>query len=210
MAEGWQFFRRWDAPRESEDEERSRRHAEAHLHMAQALSFALELKDPGMHIAGHCARVAATACAIGEELGLSRAEMDVLRHAAELHEVGMIAVPSELVHRPGPLSRAELERLRAQAAVGAEIVRAVYNLQTARIIEHQYDDYEELQRKRLSDRELLLAGILRVADVLDAVTTPRAYQRPLPPERRAEVLREGMATRFHPVAASAAIRLQEA
>jgi HD-GYP domain-containing protein (c-di-GMP phosphodiesterase class II) len=177
--------------------------------MAQTLSFALELRDPAMRIAGHCARVAMRAVAIAEELGVPHAEVEVLRHAAELHEVGIVSVPGELLHRPGPLSRSELERVRAHAWVGAEIVRSVYSPAIARLVEHQYDDYATLAvGKWVSGRELLLVGVLRVADVLDAMTVPRAYQEPLSREHRADVLRQGALSRFHPVAVETALRLE--
>lgn len=154
-----------------------------------------------LHVVTHSARVALLAAWLARELGVDGDERDDLWHAARLHEVGMVSVPSKLVRRPAPLTRRELRRVRQQARVGAELARTMRRPLSALLIEHQYDDYETLKRRfpRGSDA-FLLVGIFRVADVLDAMTAPRPYQQPVPEPRRLEVLREGAGSRFHPEA----------
>ena len=100
---------------------------------------------------------------------------------------------------PTPLTTRELHQVRAHALIGAQLVRDLARPLAADVVEHQYADYAELRRS-LGDGTpaLLLAGIFRVADVMETVTTPRPYQPPMPVDRRAELLARGSGTAFHP------------
>lgn len=89
--------------------------------------------------------------------------------------------------------------MRAHAQVGAQLVRDLARPLAADVVEYQYADYAELRRFLGGDTpELLLAGIFRVADVMETVATPRPYQPPMPVDRRAELLARGSGTAFHP------------
>jgi HD-GYP domain-containing protein (c-di-GMP phosphodiesterase class II) len=158
----------------------------------------------------HCRRVAALAAAMGELLRVSHAEVEWLEAAAALHEAGMAALPGELLHGPRPLSDEERERVRAGARRGAELARAAAaDPAVALLVERQYADYRELRDEgTLGPRERLLAGILRLADVSDALARPRGDQSSLPPWRRNEILQQGAGTRFHPLAVHAMLRLE--
>jgi response regulator RpfG family c-di-GMP phosphodiesterase len=201
------FFQRWRPERArpgdgAADDPAAEREAmeETSLRLSSALVIAFDARDPGLDIVGHSSRVARLAEDLARGMGLSERDVEVLARAAQLHEIGMISVPQELLERPSQLSPEELARVRFQAVVGAEIVRAAYDDRTAVLIERQYLDYAWLARTtQLAPTELLLSGILRVADVLDAVSRPRPYQDPMPAERQREVLRSGMGSRFHPL-----------
>jgi putative two-component system response regulator len=158
----------------------------------------------------HCRRVAALAAAMGELLRLSAAELERLEAAAALHEAGMGTLPEELLHGPRPLSDGERERVRAAARRGADDLRAAAaDPAVALLVERQYADYRELREEgELGPPERLLAGILRLADVSDALARPRPGADPLPAWRRAEVLQAGAGTRFHPLAVHAMLRLE--
>lgn len=168
--------------------------------MAAALAQALEGRATTSHIVAHSRRVARVACAIGDMVELETDELDRLRRAAQLHEIGMVGVPAQLLTRKARLTPAELAQVRAQARVGAEIVNAAYGRATSRLIERQYDDYIEVRAETADTRELLLSGLLRVADVFDAVTAPRPYQNPLADHQWRQVLRLGSGSKFHPAA----------
>ena len=135
----------------------------------------------------------------------------MLQVAARLHEVGVFGVPPELLHRPAPLSEEELETVRGQARVSAGVARLIHPPRVAELIENQYEDHRKLaEGDRIGDRDVLLAGILRVADVYAAVTWPRPYQDPMPAPFRDELLRAGAGTRFHPLAVESALTIATA
>ncbi|HEU0015985.1 MAG TPA: HD domain-containing phosphohydrolase [Longimicrobium sp.] len=182
--------------------------ASTHDRIVDAFSMALELREPELRVLDHSARVGIVADHIAAEMGVPEGDRYILHTAAQLHEVGMLTLPSELVGRPGPLTRTEVEAVRGQARVSALLARVGYHPRVARLIEDQYTDFGDLlARPALAEADLLLSGIFRVADVFASVTWPRPYQDPMRPERRAMLLRGGAGTRFEPLAVSAALAL---
>lgn len=181
--------------------------AHAETAMQCALSFALQAQEWRFHFVEHCARVALTARYIADRLSVTPKHAAALHHAAEMHEVGMVAVPHELIRRPYALNSTELQQVRTQARVGARIVGAAYEPLKAAVVENQYASFADL-RRRLSagSPELVLAGILRVADVYDTLLHPRPYQRDIPKWRWLEVLEGGMGSSFYPEAAEVLLR----
>ncbi|MEX2571809.1 MAG: HD domain-containing phosphohydrolase [Gemmatimonadota bacterium] len=205
------FFARWTAPKHEHGRSAgSAQRADVgrvESEMASALRFALEFREGSSQIVEHSSRVARLASQVASLVDVDYGEMAWLRAAAQLHEIGMVAVPADLLTRSSRLTPEELARVRAQAAIGAEIVRPTHGAVTARLIEQQYHDYEELRQETSDTRTLLLAGILRVVDVFDAMTAPRPYQTPVPEERWRQVLRFGSGAKFHPAAVYALLQL---
>jgi two-component system, response regulator RpfG len=174
--------------------------------MVRTLGFGLEVRDAEVRVIEHCTLVAELCERLGRLLDLSEADAYILDTAARLHELGMFGVPPALLQRAAPLSPEELGRVRSQAHVSAEIAATMHHPRVVELIEHQYDDHAELTGT-LDDQGLLLAGVLRVADTIAAVTRPRPYQGPLPRDRRTELLRSGAGTRFHPLAVDCALQI---
>jgi HD-GYP domain-containing protein (c-di-GMP phosphodiesterase class II) len=177
----------------------------ARLGIATVALFRLEAWEPGPEHFEHSARVAVISERIAAALGVRAQAREGLVQAACLHEVGMAAVPEDLVQRPAPLRDEELQRVRAQAMIGAELVRATHEERIAELVANQYRDYSELVHDYECPELCRLAGILRVADVIDAVTSPRPYQDAMPVEEIVELLERGSGTRFHPGAVTAAL-----
>lgn len=148
--------------------------ADAALEISSALVFGFQALDREMGLAAHAERVAALADRMAAAEGVSAPLRSVLRQAALLHEVGMIAVPRELLHRADPLSEAEMERVHAQAELGAAIARATCGGLAATIIRHQYDG-EAALRDRLGEGTdaYRLTMLLRAADLADTVSLAR-------------------------------------
>ena len=174
----------------------------------KALAATVAARDPFMQ--GHAARVAELCGRAGAALRLDEEQAELLETAALLHEIGKASVPLELLHKTEPLSPGELERIRAHARIGADIVRGIPSLtRVAPLVEHQGTDYAKLP----ADPEppvagfALLAGILRVADVWDAMISARSYREAMPREYCETTLLAGAGTRFHPAAVEAVLRL---
>jgi response regulator RpfG family c-di-GMP phosphodiesterase len=174
-----------------------------------AFSFGWQAQTGRFGLVEHSARVALLARWIAEQMEVPEEEVVVLEHAAQLHEIGMIAVPHTLIRTPRPLTTAELAQVRAHAAIGAQIVRAAYDPIKGDLVEHQYSDYATLCRTfRGADMTAELAGILRVADVFDTLLHPRPYQQDVPRDRWQEVIGSGAGTRFHPAASTVLLHLR--
>lgn len=195
------FFFPWPLRRRGEPPAAPQEHPMAATErlMLDTLAAAPRACDPLLDIVGHCTRVASLARWLATELGVAPEHRELLALAARLHEIGMIAVPPQLLDTPERLTAGELERVRAQAWIGASIVRLKHGPRAAALVEHQYSDYRELRDSFAGDGvDLLLASILRVADVFDAMCYPRPYQERPSDAFRSEVLRAGAGTRFHP------------
>jgi len=156
----------------------------------RALVAGLEAKDA--YLSGHARRVTNYSTAIGKTLGLDGEELSTLQRAAQLHDVGKLGVPDDILRKPAALTASEYEIIKQHPAVGAQIVSPLTFLSDVRPV---IRDHHERPDGRgypagLSGQEIHpLARIISVADALDAMTSPRPY-RPAKPlnEARAEVL----------------------
>lgn len=180
---------------------------DARSEMVQALALTIAARDHYMR--GHCERVAEMCGRMGVALHVSGDDLDMLAQSARLHEIGKISVPVELLQKTEPLTTDELRCIRSHPAVGGEIMRGVPSLRRlAVIVEHQGTDYRDLaEHVPASAPENLLIGILRVADVWDAMTSERSYRGALGRAEWEAVLTAGAGTRYHPEAVWALLRV---
>lgn len=188
--------------------DRLRREVEdARAEMVKALALTIAARDVYMH--GHCERVAETCRKVAVAMHLSDEHTEMLVQAAQLHEIGKMSVPLDLLQKTGPLTTEELERIRSHTRVGAEIVRGVPTLRRlAVLVEHQMTDHCELAGSVSPvTPEFLLIGILRVVDAWDAMTSERSYRQALPRGYWEPFLRAGAGTRFHPQAVATLMRV---
>ncbi|MBC7129516.1 HD domain-containing protein [Candidatus Bipolaricaulota bacterium] len=143
-----------------------------------AFSAAMGLKDP--FTAKHQERVARLACAIAEELGLPPEQVEGLRVAALLHDVGkVLAVPNEILSKPGKLSDHEMALIRTHPDVGYELLCNVeFPWPVAEIVRQHHERLDGSGYPRgLKGEEILLeARILAVADVVEAISSFRPYR----------------------------------
>ena len=151
------------------------------LRTIQALALAIEAKDQTTH--DHLQRVQVYAVEIGKELGLSAEEIEALRAAALLHDIGKLAVPEHIISKPGKLTAEEFEKMKIHPSVGAEILEAVdFPYPVAPVVRSHHEKWDGSgYPDGLKGEEIPVgARILSAVDCLDALASDRQYRRALP------------------------------
>jgi len=173
----------------------------------RSLALAIEAKDPYTH--GHSQRVQAWATATAEELGLTGPRLRTFTLAAELHDIGKLAIPDEVLKAPRKLTPDEWALIQEHPRRGVEMVRHLMFLKPgyAAILHH----HERLDGKGYpdglaGDRIPLEARILAVADAYDAMTSARAYRQALSHEAAIAELRRSAGTQLDPECVEAFVR----
>jgi diguanylate cyclase (GGDEF)-like protein/putative nucleotidyltransferase with HDIG domain len=168
--------------------EAEKRHVEEvsalHLRTIEALALAIDAKDQTTH--KHLHRVRTYALEIAKELGLSQQEMDALRAAALLHDVGKLAVPDHIINKPGRLTPEEFEKMKIHPMVGAEILEKVsFPYPVAPIVRAHHEKWDGSGYPDGLKGENIPVGarILATVDCLDALASDRQYRRALPLDR---------------------------
>jgi putative nucleotidyltransferase with HDIG domain len=157
--------------------------AEASISIVKALVNAHEAKN--VFLRGHSQRVAAISVAIASMMRLANSEVEDVRLAGQLHDVGKIGVPEGLFGKPSPLTPEECALVREHVRIGVEILSSLTSL--ARVLPAIQDHHERYDGggypRQLSGEQISLGGrILAAADAYDALTSRRAYREPIPPE----------------------------
>ena len=138
---------------------------------------------------------------IGEELGLPFEDIESLRFAGLLHDIGKTGLPSELLLKPSKLSADELQRVHAHAELGASIVDQIEFLKSLTpVILHHHENYDGTGYPAglSGDQIPLLARILAVSDAFDAMTTKRVYRKRLSYKQAGLELESSAGTQFDP------------
>ena len=142
-----------------------------------ALASALEMRDP--YTAGHQRRVADLACTIAREMGLSDEQVDGIRLAGIIHDVGKIRVPGEILSWPGKLTEIDFNIIKVHPQVGYDILKTIefpYSVAEIMLQHHERMDGSGYP-SGLKDGEILQeARILAVADVVEAMASHRPYR----------------------------------
>jgi len=141
------------------------------------LAAAIDEKDP--YTRGHSGRVAKYSTIVAQELGMSPEELDKLRIAALLHDVGKIGVDDRVLKKPGSLTPEEFEIMKTHTTRGANIMRPVSQLKDMLPgieLHHEHMDGRGYPYGLAGPQIPQMARIIAVADTLDAMTTNRPYQ----------------------------------
>jgi cyclic di-GMP phosphodiesterase len=157
-----------------------------------SLALTIEARDP--YTAGHCVRLAAWATALGERLGLGEEEQKALRLGGFLHDLGKIAVPDSVLLKAGPLSADERRLMEEHPAAGDRLVGPMRTLGLVRpIIRHHHERWDGRgYPDRLGGEEVpLLARLMAIVDVYDALCTQRPYKGPFGEEEALRSLHDG-------------------
>jgi putative two-component system response regulator len=127
----------------------------------------------------HCERLAELSVLLGTAMGLSGEELNALRQGGYLHDIGKVATPDAVLFKPGPLSQEEWTIMREHTTIGESICRPMRSLRPVLpIIRHHHERWDGtgypdgLRGEKIP----LLARILQMADIYDAIVSPRAYK----------------------------------
>ena len=160
-----------------------------HLRTIEALALAIEAKDQTTR--AHLQRVQHYAVKIGQLLGVEDTELEALRAAAVLHDIGKLAVPEHIISKPGKLTTQEFEKMKIHPLVGAEILERVdFPYPVAPIVKAHHEKWDGSGYPLgLRGEEIPLgARILAAVDCLDALASDRQYRRALPLEQAMAVV----------------------
>lgn len=162
--------------------EAQKKHAEEnaalHLRTIEALALAIEAKDYVRH--DHLRRVQVYAVEIGKELGLSPNQLDALRAASLLHDIGNLAVPEHIVSKPGKLTLEEFEKMKIHPVVGAEILERVrFPYEVTPVVRYHHERWDGGGYPEGLKGEAIPIGarILAVVEAVDALASERRYRR---------------------------------
>jgi diguanylate cyclase (GGDEF)-like protein/putative nucleotidyltransferase with HDIG domain len=174
----------------------------------ESLSATVDARDS--YTAGHSRRVQQLALAIGRELNLSQAELDLLGHAALFHDIGKLAIPDAILLKPASLTEDEWALMQRHADEGARIIDRLGFLNDAvPAIRHHHERFDGTgYPDGLKGEEIPLgARIIHVADALDSMLTTRIYRAARPASEALGELRRAAGSQFCPRCVSALERI---
>ena len=160
----------------------------------------------------HQRGVGALVLEVGRRLGMTAEELDVLARAAELHDVGKIAIPDAILNKPGPLDNEEWRFMHRHTILGERILAAAAALRpVARLVRssHERFDGNGYPDGLYGDGIPLGARIIFVCDAFDAMISERAYSGAIPPAKALAELRACAGTQFDPAVVEAFIATLE-
>jgi PAS domain S-box-containing protein/putative nucleotidyltransferase with HDIG domain len=143
----------------------------------QAMALTIEIRDP--YTAGHQRRVSKLSCAIAQDLGMSEFQVEGLRVAGDIHDIGKIYVPAEILSKPGQITAIEYGIIKTHPQVGYDILKTIkFPWPVAQIVlqHHERLDGSGYPLGLVGDLILKEARILTVADIVEAMSSHRPYR----------------------------------
>ncbi|HET7444596.1 MAG TPA: diguanylate cyclase [Solirubrobacterales bacterium] len=178
---------------------KNRERSSAGSQSRDVLLTALRERQPDLH--AHLVDVAALARPVAEELGVSAEQRDEIFRAAELHDVGKMAIPDAILNKPGPLDPPELEFMRKHTMIGERIIASAPALvPVARIVRSSHERWDGSgYPDRLEGEQIPLGSrIVAVCDAYQAMVSERPYSVAMLPARALDELARGAGSQFDP------------
>ncbi|HVF57747.1 MAG TPA: HD domain-containing phosphohydrolase [Pyrinomonadaceae bacterium] len=188
------YIKNIEAARRHVDETRS-----LHMRTLEAFATAVDAKDQITH--EHVQRVQIYAEGVARLLGLADKEIEALRAGALLHDIGKIAVPDYILHKPGKLTAAEFDKMKLHTVVGAQILERIkFPYPLVPVVRHHHERWDGTGYPDGLKAEAipLTARILTVVDCFDAVREDRQYRKGMTREEAVEFLRKDRAKHYDP------------
>ncbi|MFC1703558.1 HD domain-containing phosphohydrolase [Candidatus Omnitrophota bacterium] len=189
---------------------------ELFINTTVALAEAIEAKDH--YTGGHTERVTKYSLLIAEkvltykEINLPQKFLENLHIASLLHDIGKIAIPEAVLNKPGKLTDEEFAKIKSHPIQGIKILQPIKELEEAiKGVKYHHERYDGrgYPEGLKGDEIPLIAAIIAVADVYDAMTSDRPYRPALPKETAIGEIKKGSGTQFTPIAAKAFLELCE-
>jgi putative nucleotidyltransferase with HDIG domain len=177
--------------------------------MLDALTRVMASRDSAT--AAHARRVQRYASALAHEMcAADDLLIEAVQTAALLHDIGKLAIPDWLLHKPGPLTREEYEQVKHHAVIGAEMLEGIdFPGPLALIVRHHHENWDGTgYPDGLSgDRIPFGARLLAIADCYDALTSERPYRKGLSQDRALNMIVERRGTSFDPAVTDGFLRI---
>ena len=160
---------------------------------------AVEARD--LYTREHSSRVTGISMIIGKQMGCGVEELDILNFAGHLHDIGKIGIRDDILLKPGRLTDEEFEKIKEHPTIGANILEQMGFWEKEREIircHHERYDGTGYPDGLKQDQIPLLARIMSVADVYDAMASDRAYRKRMEEELILKIINEGVGTQFDP------------
>ena len=175
----------------------------------EAMAMTVEMRDP--YTAGHQNRVSKLACAITKELGFNGAQVEGIRMAGMIHDLGKISIPSEILNKPSSLTEIEFSFIKTHPRVGYDIIADIeFPWPIAQIVlQHHEKMNGSGYPQGLSGEDILLdARILCVADLVEAMASHRPYRAALGIKKALDEISKNKEVFYDPDVVDALFRLK--
>jgi PAS domain S-box-containing protein/putative nucleotidyltransferase with HDIG domain len=183
---------------------------ETFIATVNALASTVEMKDP--YTAGHQRWVTRLACAIAKEMNLSEEQIEGIRMAGLIHDIGKINIPAEILTKPGHLSEIQYNMVKIHPQVGCDILKEIkFPWPVAEIVQQHHERMDGSGYPQgFSGTEILLeARILAVADVVEAMASHRPYRAAHGVERALDEISRNKGTLYDPDVVDVCLKLFE-
>ena len=174
----------------------------------EAMVLAIEKRDP--YTSGHQKRVATFACAIAKEMDLPQDQIDGVRMAGMIHDIGKSAIPGQILSKPAKLTDLEMEMIKEHSQIGYDIIKGIeFPWPVAQMVlqHHERIDGSGYPQGLLGDAIYLGAKILGVADVVEAMASHRPYRPALGLDRAMDGISKNRGILYEPDVVDAGLRL---
>jgi len=182
--------------------------SELHLATIEALARAIDAKDGTAE--NHIRRIQIYATAVARELGMTEVEVQAVKTAALLHDIGKLAVPDHILAKPGPLTPEEFQKVQAHPQVGADIIATVpfpYPVAPLILSHHERWDGRGYPQGLKGDDIPLGARILCLVDYFGALTSARPYHEPMAVDAAVSLIEQEAGKALDPRAVAAFLKV---
>jgi len=199
---------RWMSGRVAVERTQAGRMADLHLATMEALALAIEAKDHTAH--NHIRRVQVYSTGLAHALGMSDDDVQAVKTAALLHDIGKLAVPEHILAKPGPLTPEEFQKVRIHPQIGAEIIAAVpfpYPVAPLILNHHERWDGHGYPSGRKGEQIPMGARVLGLIEYYDALTSDRPYHKAIPVDAAVALVEQESGKAFDPRVVDAFLRI---